>query len=156
MADPQSCGQCECCEAWRADRDRLIRERDKSNTIAGDAKAQIERLVGVIVEIRRLLGIPENERLLQQVRGVVVERDAAIAERDRWIAEHNAVVARLAQTVTDTTQRFVTEIARLRALLRELEWADGTEDGHCAVCHHRVPHQHTPDCRLKAALEGEA
>jgi hypothetical protein len=28
MSDPQSCGQCECCEAWRQDRDRLTRERD--------------------------------------------------------------------------------------------------------------------------------
>lgn len=27
---PQSCGQCECCEAWRADRERMYDQAERN------------------------------------------------------------------------------------------------------------------------------
>jgi len=73
------------------------------------------------------------------------------------IRERDAALAGL-----DATQQALREEMSerdiLRALLREVEWANA---GRCLFCrrlgtvnNEQEPYGHTPDCRLKAALEG--
>jgi len=105
MAEAQSCGQCECCEAWREDRDRLTRERDEArrrwDRLAAErdeadawwreqrdgwrkalAEAEAERdiLLALLREVRSyipILDAPEDV-----VASVLTKIDAALDGRD--------------------------------------------------------------------------
>jgi hypothetical protein len=90
------------------------------------------------------------------------ERDEALQQRDEAVQHAHDMEADMAET----RLRADLEFTRLRALLREVEWGascQGDEDL-CHVCQGMRPDKnpgpfrhrgHAPDCRLKAALEGQ-
>ena len=86
MRDAQSCGQCECCEAWREDRDRLTRERDE----ARDYQREIVRRELLLMAERDIL-----RALLREVVTVVAKCHDCINLRPLIPGEHETLAARI-------------------------------------------------------------
>lgn len=79
----ESCGQCECCAAWRAGRDRLTRERDE-RVLKSDYNSMV-----------RLLNKAEHERdRLRALLGDVQGGQKRRAERERDEARAELAAAR--------------------------------------------------------------
>jgi len=81
-----------------------------------------------------------------------------LAQMRRERDEARAQLRDAVETWTRVSDKLTTERDTLRALLREVEWANA---GRCLFCrrlgtvnNEQEPYGHTPDCRLKAALEG--
>lgn len=77
--------------------------------------------------------------------------------RNSTSAPKLANLAKLQQTINNAGMGDPrdAEIAKLRGLLREVEWrspADITASGYCCVCGRVTGSGHLPDCRLAAAL----
>lgn len=80
---------------------------------------------------------------------------AATVRADRDEALENAKVAVTALGAAIVQLKVVgEEVARLRAMLREVEWASVDRHQCCPVCHRVKEWGHAPDCLLHAALEG--
>lgn len=72
IADPQACGQCECCEAWRGVRDDLTRERD-------EARAKRDHIQSLLRGLPTWLAQPDSPQAAEfrvQLRVALEELDA--------------------------------------------------------------------------------
>ena len=86
----ESCGQCECCAAWRAGRDRLTRERDE-RVLKSDYNSMVRLLNKAEHERDRLRALLRKavaiiHRKAQDYPGVTIaevrELEAALEGRD--------------------------------------------------------------------------
>jgi len=115
----------------------------------------------VLDAVLRLQRSREDDTVL--LGTVAAERDAAFAERDaarhmltaygcRDAAGHNDDDCPLcsAEHALLNTRESLTEARRV---LREVEWEASARI--CPICASAKRHGHLPDCRLKAALEGQ-
>lgn len=140
MSEPQSCGQCECCEAWRAVRDELVRDAEAVQRQFQPLLRQVATLIAERDEAQR-------HARDHHVEGGCVTCMAIIAERDTAEEVAHRLDHKYAQALIDRMG--------LRALLQKLEWSqvEHPSMGECRFCDGVQPH-HERGCPLHAALEG--
>ena len=122
-----------------------------------------EGLVARLQAVTRERDEARHERDVARVMVAALAPSEAGAWKDAW-EQQQAITAtlerecemleRMEMAERGRALRLEVDVANLRALLREVEWAAGGLLAQCWWCHHEREIGHATTCKLKASLEG--